>query len=354
MHHRRCAVAALTSADRSAAVDRLKRASSTDVARLAGVSQSAVSRAFSPGAVVSARTRAKVQAAAIELGYRPNALARSLITNRTNMVALLTGDMTNPHYARTINAFSIGLQKRGLHVLLFSLTEGQSVEAAVDEVLKYRVDGVIMISAALSAEVGEACAKVGVPVVLYNRYVKQPNVSSVRIENADGGRRIADYLIDQGHVGIAFISGTLVDPTSSDRERGFTERIIERGARLVGRIAGDYTFDSGRKAITALMRQPEAPTAVFAASDLMALGAMDAARYELGLRIPADVSIVGFDDLPEAAWPSYELTTIRQPVESMATTALDLLMERIDSAAAKPQTLLVGGDLIVRSSVARR
>ena len=335
-------------------MDRLKRASSTDVARLAGVSQSAVSRAFSPGAVVSARTRAKVQAAAIELGYRPNALARSLITNRTNMIALLTGDMANPHYARTINAFSIGLQKRGLHVLLFSLTEGQSVEAAVEEVLKYRVDGVIMISAALSAEVGEACAKVGVPVVLYNRYVKQPNVSSVRIENADGGQRIADYLIDQGHTLLAFISGTSVDPTSADRERGFTDRIAERGARIVGRIAGDYTFDSGRTAIAALMQQAEAPTAVFAASDLMALGAMDTARHDLGLRIPTDVSIVGFDDLPEAAWPSYDLTTIRQPVESMATTALDLLMERIDSAAAKPQTLLVDGDLIVRSSVAKR
>ena len=335
-------------------MDRLKRASSTDVARLAGVSQSAVSRAFSPGAVVSARTRAKVQAAAIELGYRPNALARSLITNRTNMVALLTGDMTNPHYARTINAFSLGLQERGLHVLLFSLTEGQSVEAAIEEVLKYRVDGVIMISAALSAEVGEACAKVGVPVVLYNRYVKQPNVSSVRIENAEGGRRIADFLVDQGHDAIAFVSGTPVDPTSADRETGFTEQLVERGARLVGRFAGDYTFACGARAIAALMQQPEPPTAVFAASDLMALGAMDAARHTLGLRVPHDVSIVGFDDLPEAAWPSYDLTTIRQPVESMATTALDLLMERIDSAAAKPQTLLVDGDLIVRSSVAKR
>ena len=102
------------------------------------------------------------------------------------------------------------------------------------------------------------------------------------------------------------------------------------------------------------MQQVKPPTAVFAASDLMALGAMDAARHTLGLNVPQDVSIVGFDDIPEAAWPSYDLTTIRQPVESMATIALDLLMERIESAAAKPQTLLVGGDLIVRSSVAKR
>lgn len=332
----------------------MKRISSTDVARRAGVSQSAVSRAFSPGGIISAETRAKVEAAAAELGYRPNALARSLITKRTNMVALLTGDIANPHYARIINAFSLGLQKRGLHVLLFSLTEGQSVEAAIEEVLKYRVDGVIMISAALSSEVGEACAKVGVPVVLYNRYARQPNVSSVRIENRAGGRRMADYLIDRGHRAIGFIAGTAIDPTSNDRELGFTERIAERGARLVGRAAGDYGFASGGTGLEMLMRGAEPPTAIFAASDLMAFGAMDHARHRLGLRVPEDISIAGFDDLPEAGWPSYDLTTIRQPVETMAVASVDLLIERIESAAARPQTQLVPGELIVRGSVAAR
>lgn len=329
-----------------------KRASSTDVARLAGVSQSAVSRAFSPGATISPRTRAKVQAAAIELGYRPNALARSLITKRTNMIALMTGDIANPHYARTINAISLGLQERGLHVLLFSLIEGQSVEAAVEEVLQYRVDGVILISAALSAEVGDACAKVGVPVVLYNRYVLGPNVSSVRIENAEGGRRIADYLVDQGHVSIGFISGTIVDPTSGDRERGFSERIAELGARVVARVSGGFDFAGGRAAMSKIWAAPNRPTAIFAASDLMAFGAMDAARYDLCLSVPGDVSIVGFDDLPESAWPSYGLTTIRQPVEAMAVAALDLLIERIGNAGAPPQTRLIPGELVIRQSVA--
>ena len=330
----------------------LKRASSTDVARLAGVSQSAVSRAFSIGATISPRTRAKVQAAAIELGYRPNALARSLITKRTNMIALMTGDISNPHYARTINAISLGLQERGLHVLLFSLIEGQSVEAAVEEVLQYRVDGVIMISAALSAEVGDACAKVGVPVVLYNRYVLGPNVSSVRIENAEGGRRVADYLFDQGHVSIGFISGTGVDPTSGDRERGFSERIAELGASVVARVSGGFDFAGGRAAMSEIWAASNRPTAIFAASDLMALGAMDGARYDLGLSVPGDISIVGFDDLPESAWPSYRLTTIRQPVEEMAVAALDLLIERIGNASAMPQTRLILGELVIRKSVA--
>lgn len=332
---------------------RTKRASSTDVARLAGVSQSAVSRAFSPGAAVSDRTRDKVRAAAAELGYRPNMLARSLITRRTNMVALMTGDISNPFYARTVNAFSLGLQARGLHVLLFSLVEGQSVEEAVEEVLKYRIDGVIMISAALSADVGEACAKVGVPVVLYNRYVRQQNISSVRIENFEGGARIADLLADMNHERIAFLAGTRVDPTSSDREAGFIHRLAERGMRIVARAEGDFTFDGGGAAMQSLWADAQ-PTAVFAASDLMAFGAMDTARHTLKLCVPENVSFVGFDDLPTAAWPSYDLTTMRQPVEIMAEAALDMLLERIANATVQPKTLLVPGELIVRGSVGKR
>ncbi len=332
---------------------RTKRASSIDVARLAGVSQSAVSRAFSPGAAVSERTRDKVRAAAATLGYRPNMLARSLITRRTNMVALVTGDMANPHYARTINAFSLGLQARGLHVLLFSLVEGQSVEEAVEEVLQYRIDGVIIISAALSTDVGEACAQVGVPVVLYNRYVRQANISSVRIENFEGGARVADLLVEQGHERIGFIAGTRIDPTSSDREAGFIHRLADHGLKLAARVDGGFTFDGGAAAMRTLWAEAR-PTAVFAASDLMAFGAMDAARHRLNLSIHGELSFVGFDDVPMAAWPSYDLTTIRQPVEVMAEAALDMLLDRIADAKVAPSKMLVPGTLVIRGSVGRR
>ena len=331
-------------------MQRDKRASATDVARLAGVSQSAVSRAFSPGRAISAATRAKVEAAATELGYRPNMLARSLITRRTNMVAVMTGDISNPHYARIINTFSLGLQQRGYHVLLLSLTDGQSVGDAVEEMLKYRVDGVILISAALSGEIGEACARVGVPVVLYNRYARHANVSSVRIENAIGGRDVADHLLGQGHRVLGFVAGSPIDPTSGDRERGFMARIAESPGVTVRRVDGDFSFDGGRHAVAALCGSPDRPTAIFAASDLMAAGVMDGARFDLGLRVPDDLSVAGFDDLPVAAWPSYGLTTIRQPVEEMARLALDLLIERIDDARATPHTRLVEGRLIVRGS----
>jgi DNA-binding LacI/PurR family transcriptional regulator len=331
-------------------MQQFKRASSTDVARLAGVSQSAVSRAFSQDAPISLATREKVHMAAATLGYRPNALASSLVTRRTNIVALMTGDIANPHYARTINSFSLALQERGLHVLLFSLIEHQSVEAAVEEVLKYRVDGVIFISAALSAEVGDACQKIGVPVVLYNRYAGDTNVCSVRIENAEGGRMLADHLVDRGHHRIGFIAGTAIDPTSADREAGFTTQAHRRGAQIVGRVDGGYSFEGGRAGLHTLMASTPFPTAIFAASDLMAFGAIDAARHDLGLRVPDDIAIVGFDDLPAAAWPSYDLTTIRQPVEAMAGITVELLLEQIEMKGVTAKAQRMAGTLIVRGS----
>lgn len=332
-------------------MQRHKRASSTDVARLAGVSQSAVSRAYTPGKAISPEMRAKVEAAAQELGYRPNMLARSLITRRTNMVAVMTGDISNPHYARIINTFSLGLQQRGFHVLLFSLVEGHSVRDAVEEVLKYRVDGVILVSAALSAEVGEACAQVGVPVVLYNRYARHSNISSVRIENVGGGRDVAQYLYDCGHQTIGFVAGSAVDPTSEDREQGFYGRLQELGSTNVIRVQSDFSFEGGRRAFDELWQGGTRPSAIFAVSDLMAAGVMDAARYGAGLSVPGDLSVVGFDDVPIASWPSYDLTTVRQPVEEMAELALDMLSERIANPRATPHTRLVDGRLIVRGSV---
>lgn len=331
-------------------MQRSKRASSTDVARLAGVSQSAVSRAFTPGKAIAPATRAKVEAAAKALGYRPNMLARSLITRRTNIVAVMTGDISNPHYARTVNAMSIGFQRRGFHVLLFSLNQGNSVEESVEEVLKYRVDGVILITAALSSEVGEACAQVGVPVVLYNRYALHSNVSSVRIDNMRGGRDVADHLVGQGHTRIGFISGTAVDSTSGDRERGFAERLAELKAEAAIKVAGDFTFESGRLGFAKLWHDNAKVTAVFAASDIMAAGVMDAARHDFNLRIPDDLSVVGFDDIEVASWPSYDLTTIRQPVEQMTEFALDMLIERIDNGHALTQTRLICGELVARGS----
>lgn len=325
---------------------------SQDVARAAGVSQSAVSRAFNPGAVIAEATRARVRATADALGYRPNALARSLITRRSNMIALVMGGIDDPFHARNTGLISRRLQARGYHVLLFSVTGDDKVDAALAELLRYRVDGALLASAALSSDMAEACQALGVPVLLYNRYAHSASVSSVRIENHAGGRAVADHLLDAGHRNIAFIAGSAVDETSHDREMGFTGRLIERGGAPPPREAGDFSFESGHAAMLALWAAGARPDAVFATSDMMALGALDAARLTLGLKVPADLAIVGFDDLPMAAWPSYALTTVRQPVEAMADAAVDLLLGKIEAAdgEAVPRTLLLPGTLVVRES----
>ena len=331
-----------------------KRASSIDVARLAGVSQSAVSRAYTPGTAVSDAMRARVFAAADTLNYMPNALASSLITRRTNMIALVTGDLLNPFYAKIVNAFSLAFQAAGLHVLLFSVSAADKVDAAVGEVLKYRVDGVMLTSATLSNDVAVACQRIGTPVVLYNRYSTSAAISAVRIENDSGGAAMADFFVDNGYRRIAFVAGTEVDETSADRERGFTARLAARGASLFARAAGDYSFESGGTVLRELWRAPERPDAIFFASDLMAFGAMDVARYELGLRLPDDLAVAGFDDLPMAAYPSYALTTIRQPVEAMAAAAVELLVAKIAHPLTVPRTILIPGALVVRGSAPAR
>lgn len=331
-----------------------KRASSIDVAKLAGVSQSAVSRAFSPGASISKSTAKKVHKAASELGYKPNALARSLITSRTNMIALVAGDLQHPFYAKIVNECSLRFQAAGFHVLLFSVTNEDSVDAAVNEVLKYRVDGVLLTSAEVSTGVAEACQQVGTPVVLYNRHANVAGVSSVLVENAGSCAAVADYLVDLGCRRIGYIAGTDIDGINADRERGFISRLEERGLTLFCRDQGDYNFDSGRAAFKRLWSKPERPDALFCASDRMAFGAMDAARFDLGLSVPGDISIVGFDDLQPAAYPSYALTTVHQPVEAMAHAAVDLMISKIVEPKTSPRTILIPGQLVIRSSTAAR
>ncbi len=313
-----------------------------------------MSRAYTPGTAVSETMRARVFAAADTLNYMPNALASSLITRRTNMIALVTGDLLNPFYAKIVNAFSLAFQAAGFHVLLFSASAEDKVDAAVGEVLKYRVDGVMLTSATLSNAVAAACQRVGTPVVLYNRYSTSAAISSVRIENDSGGAAMADFLVDGGYQRIAFVAGSDVDATSADRERGFTERLRARGVGLAARAAGDYSFESGAETLRALWSAPVRPDAVFYASDLMAFGAIDAARHDLGLRVPDDIAVTGFDDLPIAAYPSYALTTIRQPVEAMAAAAVELLVAKIADPLTVPRTILLPGTLIVRASAPAR
>ena len=332
-------------------------ATAQDVARLANVSQSAVSRTFTPGASVSEDTRARVMIAAKSLGYRPNAMARSLITRRSRIIALVMGYLENQFYPLVIEKLSQKLQKQGYHVLMF-ISDGDETDGVLDEILQYQIDGIVMASAMLSPDLARQCADSGVPVVLFNRVpdtsaFARHTTSSVTSDNREGGRMVAELLLARGHKRIAFLAGLEKSSTNLERERGFNEALQKAGASVFRREVGHYSFERAGDAARAMFAgvpERKRPDAVFVANDHMAIAVMDVLRQELGLRVPDDVSVIGFDDVPQAAWGAYRLTTVVQSVEPMVEATVELLHEQMQDNA-QPRNVVIPCRVVERDSV---
>lgn len=325
-----------------------RRPTSYDVAQLAGVSQSAVSRCFRPGSSLSADKRKAITKAAAQLGYQPNAIASGLITKRSNLVAILISNLTNLYYPEVLAELTHRLDSRGIRVLLFALQTESDVDAALDQIWRYRVDGAIS-AARLSAAQLRAFERHHVPVVLYNRFAEGEPVASVCCDSVGGEHMLVDRLLRAGHRRFGIIAGPADSFVSNQRVTGAVGRLAEQG--LEPRIvAGAFDHDSGAAGLAELMNASEPCDAIICANDLMALGAIDAARAQFGLNLPDDLSIVGFDGVGPAAWPSYRLTTIRQPVRRMTEAAVTMLVERIEAPALPPEMRSFAGMLIEGSS----
>lgn len=305
-------------------------ATSFDVAALAGVSQSAVSRAFNPGSSITPDKRSRIIEAARKLNYVPNSIASSLTTKRTNIVAILMGDMANPFYVEVLQTFSQRLQEQGRQVLTFTVDHEIDTDALMMRVLQYQVDGVVITSARLSARMTGMSHSRGIPVVLFNRYIPGADASCVRCDNVAGGRMIADALISAGASSFAMITGDPHATTSQDRVRGFVEHLTDCGVRrqAIRQAVGFATYEGGASAAAALFADQAGhglPDALFCINDIMAMGAMDYLRIRLGVRIPDDLMVAGFDDIPDARRLAYRLTTVRQPIEGMVDETLAML-----------------------------
>lgn len=330
---------------------------SFDVARLAQVSQSAVSRTFTPGASVSEATRKRVLDAAQKLGYRPNAHARSLITKRSRIIGLVLSAMENLFYPVALQRLAERLQRDGYHVLLF-VNHNPNADDLVSEILQYHVDGIVLAAATLSSALARNCADASIPVVLFNRVMATGSagaVSSVRSDNIAGGRAVAQFLAQAGHQRVAFIAGNEESSTNLEREKGFREGLADAGLHIWARATGNYDFEQARRAALDLFRSgQDHPDAIFVASDHMAFAVMDALRHELKLRVPDDVSVIGFDNVPQAAWASYRLTTVEQPVDPMIEATVAVLQEYLrDDTPPVARNIVVPGELIVRESARR-
>ena len=317
------------------------RATSYDVARLAGVSQSAVSRTFKPGASVSAKTREKVIKAAEDLGYRPNAIARSLISRRSNMVAVLVSGQLNFYYPEVLFQLTSRFSEEGQRVLLFTIEQPEDVANAIDQIWQYQVDGVISASH-LSVDEHDLLRKRGIPVVMFNRYFADHSSTGVWCDPAPALEAMVDDLSSQGHTDFALLEGPDYSMVSRLRMEAARTAIASSGGRVVAATRGDYRYESASDAVQAILAQAS-PTAIVCANDMMAMGAMDELREVVGLSVPGDISVTGFDGIGAARFAAYELTTIRQPLGRMTDAAVSLLLGRVENPDVSDERRVLQG-----------
>jgi DNA-binding LacI/PurR family transcriptional regulator len=322
---------------------------SYDVARQAGVSQSAVSRCFKQGASVAPRTREKILKAAQDLGYHPNAIAQGLITRRSNLVAIIISNLTNLYYPEVLAELTQRLSVQGIRVMLFALAAESDVDEALDQVWRYRVDGAI-VAARLDPSQLAGFADRGVPVVLYNRIGEGVPVASVCCDSVTGEHALVDGLIEAGHQCFGIIAGPADSYVGEERVNAAARHLRYMG-RDANIVRGTFDYASGDAGLSELMRLTNCKLdALICANDLMAIGAIDSARTKFGLDVPADLSIVGFDGVSPATWLAYQVTTVRQPVRRMTEAAVSMLIERIEHPETLPEQRLFAGELLTGQS----
>ena len=329
---------------------RREPATSEDVARMAGVSRSAVSRTFTDGASVSEPTRRKVLDAASKLKYRPNLFARSLKTRRSNILGLAISALDNQYYPEVVQRLSEEFGKIGYRLLLFVTHGGTGHDPLLDELLKYRLDGLILASTSLSSALAEECLRAGVPVVMLNNVDPASKVPSVECTNELGARTVAEFLVAGKHRRFGFIAGLQNDSTSYERERAFTECLVAKGLPAPAREDGEFSFAGAIRATRNLLKLKQPPDAIFCTNDHMALAALQVARAEFGLQPGENISIVGFDNVPIAEWPSFGLTTYAQPTADLVARTIRIIQLSLENEL--PHTLheQLPGELIVRAS----
>lgn len=311
-----------------------------DVAERAGVSTSAVSRTFTDGASVSAKMRRKVEKAASDLGYSPNFLARSLTTRRTKLIGLVSDNFHNPIFLEVFDLFTRGLQDRGLRPLLVNLTDETDPEKSVQMLRQYSVDGVVVASSTLPTSFAMAFRNAGVPVVhSFGRNTSSAQVHVVGIDNVECGRMAARELVARNYKRVAYMGGPETATSAQDRYTGFaTEMAKHPEIEFTYTFAGAYTFGTGRQEMLRLLGGTPAE-AYFCADDVLSIGALSAIR-DTGLNMPGDIGIIGLNDMEMSGWEIINLTTIRQPIQQIVNSSIELMVAMLEEPDRYPEARL--------------
>ncbi len=329
-----------------------ENANSRDIARLAGVSQATVSRVLSGGANVSEKTREKVMRVVHELGYQPNPFAQAMRTRQSGSIGVAVSRITNPIVPEILEALSASITAAGRRMVVWNTDMGGS-NALISTVRQGAVDGIIFTAASHQGDAMRAVLDNDVPVVSFNRYLVDANCDQIVSANLDGGRILAGYLADAGRRKIAFLNGPTDRTTLADRELGFRQGLADAMLELPDdRYAqSEFSNESFRRIAMDWMRGPNPPDAIACGNDVIAMNVLNGLKA-VGASAPDDVWVTGFDGIEMAGWDVFDLTTMRQPIDLMATDAVEALISRIGGQFSKPKLIQYRTEFIARGSTA--
>ncbi len=333
----------------------MKRTVSAEtVARAVGVSRSAVSRAFSENAYISEKKRTLIIDAAARLGYRPDAIARSLVTRNSGMIGVVVTDLDNPFFTRLLERVCRGLSVAGFGVM-FEVADRNTIGRAVQRLLSYQVQGLIFAAFPnyFVDQVAPALSE-RKPVVLLDRKLEGAAVDWVIGDSEMGGRLAGEHLISIGCRNLGLISVGNENATAAARQTGFIATLAEHGVRLVARLRGAPDPDGLAMAAREVLSQHPRPDGIFCDWDMIAITLRQIAEREFGLRVPEDLAIVGYDNSPAAGWIGNDITSIDQDVNTLADAAVDLLVRRLQDRDAALAHVISPVRLVKRGSTARR
>jgi LacI family transcriptional regulator len=318
-----------------------------DVAREAGVSVATVSRALNGAASVTAQTRRRIAGVAARLRYVPHGAARSLVTRRTQTIGALLPDLFGEFFSELIRGIDLAARARGLQ-LLVSSSHGDAAEAAAAlRAMQGRVDGLLIMSPHVDAPFLRDHLSAALPAVLINSSVADKRYTTLNIDNYGGARAMTRHLLDCGYRDIAFITGPADNFDAAERLKGFREASTASARARI--LPGDFSEESGYRAGKQLAAARQRPQAVFAANDMMAIGCLFALT-EAGLRVPEDVALAGFDDIPIARYVTPPLTTVRVRIADLGQGALEQLVARMETPDAPPPARTLDCEIVSRAS----
>jgi len=327
------------------------RVTANDVAKAAGVSQPTVSRVFNRSTSVDPKKADLVRAVAKELGYIPNLVARSLNSGNSFRIGIVLAYLKNGFFGEALQRLSKALNSQGYSVTVyFASNRSDEVDAIIDDLLADQVDGIVLASVSLSNELVARVRKSGIPCVLFNRGQCDPDASMVTASNVLGSRQATEFLIEAGHKRIAHLAGWREALNGLDRKKGFLSAMAAADLDPVACTDCHFRRNVAMDETRRLFASTTPPDALFVANDYMAFGVLEVLREELGLRVPENVSVIGYDDAPMASWQTFDLTTVRQPLQRMIEATAKLMLSEIQNNERPPERIEIPGELVIRGS----